>query len=446
MQKGVRSLIFAALALSGISTAPAAIVVGLVLDPATTAGLSSDVSSIYSGPGTWHLFAVDDNADDFGISLYNVNVAGAASMRHTSPLANILDNDGNAIEAGFNVLRSPNASTAVHASQQLPGRSPVHITGIGQEAGNFADKIAALQPGGTILNSPTSSSWGNYSTISPLNGKNWLFLGEGTYDIGTLPSISKASFSVYDNPETFNSRFAPTLIVPDSITATLLTGDYLASLAPQPNPGTVSAPPVAPPPPPVEQPEPPAPPPQQPPTTPPPVVDPPPAKPFVPPPAGPWNPPDPPQTDPVPPPSDPNSLPVTYYVWHGHEFPTSTIIINWEERLGSLRERQAAMIAKLRELAVPTDADPTNVIVNPLFTTFFPPDDPSAYLIQNYGIAYDGAFATSAGFTDLAFSGTSASATITFSDSTATPEPSALALLIVAQGFCLVASRPRRTL
>jgi hypothetical protein len=119
---------------------------------------------------------------------------------------------------------------------------------LGQEASNFADKLSAIQPGASLVGSGTSTSWGNYSTISPLNGKNWLFLGEGTYQPGILPSISNAYFTVYSDPITFSSNFTTTAIIPEPITPTLLTPEYLEHLTAPP---TVPVPPA-----PVVEPEP----------------------------------------------------------------------------------------------------------------------------------------------------------------------------------------------
>jgi hypothetical protein len=245
MNSHLRSTILAAIVvLAAGHAADAAIVVGLVVDPATTAAISPDVSSIYSGPGTWHLFAVDDNAGDFGISSYDIALSGATAIRHTSPSAiGIQDSNGDFQQAGFDLLRGAGGSSGssfVQASQPLPDQSPFLITGLGQQAGSFAASAAAVQSGSAVVNGATSASWGNYNTISPLNGKNWLFLGEGTYDSGALPSISKANFTVFNNPTTFRSSLSPTAIVPEPITPTLLTPEYLAHLNTPPPP----APPV----------------------------------------------------------------------------------------------------------------------------------------------------------------------------------------------------------
>lgn len=244
-----RLIVFAAIAAVAAAQADAAIVVGLVIDPTATAGSSPDVNSIYSGPGTWHLFAVDDNADDFGISTYNVHLSGATVFRHTSPLGSIQDGDGNVQQAGFNILRTTPgqyADDSIHASQPLPDQSPFLFTGLGQETGNLAAKVAAAQPGSTLLKGATSPSWGTYNSIAPFEGKNWLFLAEGTYDAGVLPTISEAAFTVFTSPTTFRSSFSTTTIVPEPITSTLLTREYVDQLTPRPLPNSTPAP-VAPP-------------------------------------------------------------------------------------------------------------------------------------------------------------------------------------------------------
>src|SRR6185369_9099425 len=127
---------------------------------------------------------------------------------------------------------------SVYAAQPLPGQSPYLFTGLGQEAGNFASSAAAVQPGSVVAGGSISPSWGTYNTISPLNGKNWLFLAEGTYDHGALPTISQATFTVFNNPTTFASSLVSSTVIPEPITPTLLTPEYLTHLAVAPPPRT----------------------------------------------------------------------------------------------------------------------------------------------------------------------------------------------------------------
>src|SRR5258705_13601414 len=71
------------------ATANAAFIVALVVDPWTTAGTTPDVTSTRSGPGTWHLFAVDDLPGQYGFNTYDVTVTGATSVNHRSPLTTV---------------------------------------------------------------------------------------------------------------------------------------------------------------------------------------------------------------------------------------------------------------------------------------------------------------------------------------------------------------------
>src|SRR4051812_3693685 len=133
------------------------IVLGMVLNP-TAAGAQN----------TWQLFAVDTNANDFGISSYSVKLSGATSIRHTSPSGAMQDADGNTVDAGFNLLRAVEHSAEsdwIHASQGLPGQGSMLTAGFGQEASSFAAKVAG-QPGATAL---SDASWGNYDGIAPLD-------------------------------------------------------------------------------------------------------------------------------------------------------------------------------------------------------------------------------------------------------------------------------------
>src|SRR3954466_9618918 len=64
----------------------------LVVDPTTTAGAGVPkvnglgVTSSRSGPGTWHLYALDDSTADFGIRNYNISLTGTIpAINHRSP-------------------------------------------------------------------------------------------------------------------------------------------------------------------------------------------------------------------------------------------------------------------------------------------------------------------------------------------------------------------------
>jgi hypothetical protein len=215
-----------------------AVVVGMVVHPGSDNGTS---------PGTWQLFAVDNNPGDFGISSYNVDISGASTVHHKSPSTHaILDNEGNPVDGGFNLLREVTGaagSYSIHAAQNLPGQSPLLITGFGKQSGSFAAEAAA-RLGTTTLPAGTSPDWGDSSAVSPLNGNNWLLLAEGTYDTPAPPTISQATFTVYKDPTTFASILSPSTIIPEPITPTLLTSEYFEHLTPPapPTPTTVQVP------------------------------------------------------------------------------------------------------------------------------------------------------------------------------------------------------------
>src|SRR3954453_9167328 len=68
------------------TVAHASVLTALVIDPPTTAGAGSN--STRSGAGTWHLFAVDNTNDNFGISSFDVTVqslGGAMTASNRAP-------------------------------------------------------------------------------------------------------------------------------------------------------------------------------------------------------------------------------------------------------------------------------------------------------------------------------------------------------------------------
>jgi hypothetical protein len=203
-----------------VSNANAAVILKLVFDPATTAGAgvplvnNLGVTSTQSGAGRYHLYALDNNAGSFGISSYNVFVAGATSALHRSPTTSWNDIDeGGPYKAGFDLLRSANNFPPIgtfQASQPLPGTVPVLIAGYGQQASNFVSKLAPANLDSSSLALTTSGQWGNYATISPHNGKHWVFIGEGAYPTGQRPTVSGAVLTIYD--QNFNSRLSEVCI------------------------------------------------------------------------------------------------------------------------------------------------------------------------------------------------------------------------------------------
>jgi hypothetical protein len=216
----LRSKAFFVVAFLGLAlvtaSANAAAIVKLVLDPATTAGNGIaavngfSVTSTQSGAGRYHLYLLDNTNNSFGVSSYNITVSGATTGLHRTPTTSWNDEaEGGPYNAGFSLLRSANNFAPLatfQASQPLPGTVPALISGMGQQASNFVTKIPQAVPSSFALT--TSGQWGNYATISPVAGKNWLFIGEGQYT-GT-PSISNAVITYYD--ANFNSFLATTCI------------------------------------------------------------------------------------------------------------------------------------------------------------------------------------------------------------------------------------------
>jgi hypothetical protein len=220
--------------LLSVGNGQGSIIVGLVIDPAVTAGPNS--SSTRSGPGTWHLYAVDTSSTDFGISTINVTISSSSNMaaNNRAPETNY-DSDGlgDPVESGFALLHQTlgnNTPIVQFTGAQPPppssnssanvGVDYFPIGGFGQTASSFAAKYP-----NTILGPTIGSAWGSYSSVpfATVNGHNWLFLGEGTY-VGTIPKITSANFTVYSNFSTsFSSIPAATVILtPEPATVLLL--------------------------------------------------------------------------------------------------------------------------------------------------------------------------------------------------------------------------------
>jgi len=192
----LRNCFFAGLAAVVMATgANAAVIFGVVFDPATTAG--ANVTSTRSGAGTWHLYAVDNTNDNAGISGYNIALSPSiTAFNHRTPAGNATDGNGDAQSAGFTGLRSGTNVAPIVASQGLPGTTPFLINGFGQSAGTLAGSVAAIDAAGTVA--PTSSaSWGTYTepallsdpaAVTAANGNKWLFMAEGAYT-GNKPQV-----------------------------------------------------------------------------------------------------------------------------------------------------------------------------------------------------------------------------------------------------------------
>ena len=203
--------------------ANAAMVLGLVLDPATTAG--GGATSTRSGPGTWQLFQVDDTPGHYGIGTYNITMSGATAINNRAPLTTILDNNGDPQPAGFGNLRTGTDANPIHAGQVLPGQSLYYIRGFGRDASDFATQAAAMLPGSTVVGPSISPAWGTYDTIAPYNGKSWLLIAEGAYNGGAPPSVTSAIFNVHTSPTQFTNILVSefTLLVIPEPTALALT-------------------------------------------------------------------------------------------------------------------------------------------------------------------------------------------------------------------------------
>ena len=178
--------------------------VALVIDPPTTAFSGVPASGGFngtsqrSGPGTWHLFALDDVDNTFGINQVAIKVVPGPggtiqNISNRLPMT-AWDDDpsfgsGNGpFNTGFNNGRSGNNMSLIAGSQATLGDAtqPL-IGGIGQEASNFQIKTGGQSFGGTL-----NGQWGNYADFPPVNfggGIRYpLFVGEGTYT-GSPPTI-----------------------------------------------------------------------------------------------------------------------------------------------------------------------------------------------------------------------------------------------------------------
>ena len=170
----------------------------LVVDPATTAGAGVSnsggfsVTSNLAGPGSWHLYAVDDLADSYGIRSFFVKLNGTiSSINNRSPMAQYNDdvsfaNGSGPLSVGFNQVRE---TTPTIDGSQDPYNG-TQVGGFGRSAGNFQ-----LTTPGQSFPATTSGQWGNYAdpfTSGSLGNtgatRNALFLAEGTYT-GIAPTV-----------------------------------------------------------------------------------------------------------------------------------------------------------------------------------------------------------------------------------------------------------------
>jgi len=188
----IRKVFFAGLAALLVATsANAATIIGVAVNPGTTAGGGS--TSTRSGLGTFHIFGLDQ--DNLGISSYNLTMGPAVTASNNrSPVTSITDGNGDTFSSGFNLLRTASNAPQMQASEPLPGSSPYIIQGFGQTAGDFATVATTkgVQPG-TVVGPTTSAAWGTYTTSGgdAASGKKWVLLGEGTWNT-SLPFTGQA--------------------------------------------------------------------------------------------------------------------------------------------------------------------------------------------------------------------------------------------------------------
>jgi hypothetical protein len=230
---------FFAMALTGLGTSAMAgpMYVLLVVNPPTTAGSGVapsggfSVTSSRSGPGTWHLYAIDDGTGDFGIRSYSVTLGGTIpAINHRSPSDswNTAADDG-PFGAGFNDLRSGSNINPIVAGQGL-ANVPL-IGGFGQTASDFAQKEGGTAATHSVVG---SGQWGNYAdpdtqgffSIGSGGGgvqRNALFIAEGTYT-GATPTITAASMVVWRDANLASSGFALSyafVVTPEPTTSSL---------------------------------------------------------------------------------------------------------------------------------------------------------------------------------------------------------------------------------
>jgi len=224
-------------ALMMASSANAGIILGLLVNPANTAGVAV---SNRSGAGSWQLYAIEDAAaTDVGIASYNITMAGTTAINHRSPNGTESNGDGDAgIPWGFAQLRSGTNANPIVAGQPLPTTNaiaPPEIPGFGRTANNATAALTAIDSGATSIVANSGATWGSYLSpaLTPLEsstGHKWVFLAEG---LGAQPSVTAAAFTVYSQTSTApataggaNLASIQTLtegpVVPEPATLTLL--------------------------------------------------------------------------------------------------------------------------------------------------------------------------------------------------------------------------------
>jgi hypothetical protein len=220
----IRKVFYAGIAaLIMASSANAGVILGLLTNPASTAGVAV---SNRSGAGSWQLYAIEDAAaSDQGISLYSITMSGTTAINHRSPFGAASNSNGDPVSWGFsgNGLRSGTNANPIASSQPLysvadPLSSP-QTPGFGRTTGSGAAAVAAWDSGATGVTASSGATWGTYSSpilasaaaLTAANGSNgiygqmadalnagrkWVFIAEGT---GIAPAVTSGVFSVFTN-------------------------------------------------------------------------------------------------------------------------------------------------------------------------------------------------------------------------------------------------------
>jgi hypothetical protein len=246
LNRGLQVAVFSCLVLIALSAARGQVYLFLVVDPATTAGAGVPpaggftVTSTKSGPGSFHLFAVDDVDGSYGLSVFRIQLNGtftATTLLNRSSWTNWDDVDNNGpYPEGFSDIRSGSPANPLTAVQGL-SNSPF-ITGFGQSASNFAAKTT----GAASYFSTVSGQWGNYAdpytsgtVLATGHSRNAFFLAEGTYT-GSPPTIDLTSDPNIDGTVVRywiqNPNSSPTGIYPPSASANLVNANPF--LVPEP--------------------------------------------------------------------------------------------------------------------------------------------------------------------------------------------------------------------
>jgi hypothetical protein len=148
-----------------------------------------------SGAGTWHLYAIDDIDNSFGISSYFVKLnpgpgGSIPAISNRSPNTVWFDIDGDNFSAGFASLRSVSNANPITGAQGLSDSNTPRIGGFGISASDFQLKVT----GAESFAATTNGQWGKYADFGGgtipgfAHGHNPLFLAEGTYT-GSPPTV-----------------------------------------------------------------------------------------------------------------------------------------------------------------------------------------------------------------------------------------------------------------